>query len=204
MAVEIKHIDGRVLYTAEHAPDVRAAVVEATQARAYLAGAYLAGAYLAGADLAGAYLAGAYLARANLAGAYLAGAKGFDPRRYNDLLILLDQPGKVRAYKLVDGHYRSPIQQNGKLFYRPGETVEAADVDTDPAKQCAAGLNVATLPWCLRWWRDGYRVLLVEFAARDIAAIPVGDGKFRVRKLRVVRELDLADLGLVEAEAQAT
>ena len=60
---------GKVLYTAENASDVRAALQEAIAARAYLAGAYLAGADLAGADLADANLAGANLARANLADA---------------------------------------------------------------------------------------------------------------------------------------
>ena len=71
----IKHrYTGAVLFEAD-IPDgtpsglvVRAALEQATKARAYLDGAYLAGAYLAGADLAGANLAGANLAGANLAG----------------------------------------------------------------------------------------------------------------------------------------
>ena len=77
----IKHrYTGAVLFEAD-IPDgtpsglvVRAALEQATKARAYLDGAYLAGAYLAGADLAGANLASANLAGANLNGAYLAGA----------------------------------------------------------------------------------------------------------------------------------
>jgi uncharacterized protein YjbI with pentapeptide repeats len=74
-----------VLYTAEVPADMesglhmRAALEQATAARANLAGANLADAYLAGANLAranlaGANLADAYLADANLAGANLAGA----------------------------------------------------------------------------------------------------------------------------------
>jgi uncharacterized protein YjbI with pentapeptide repeats len=69
-----------VLYTAEVPADMesglhmRAALEQATQARANLVGANLAGANLVGADLAGAYLAGANLAGANLAGANLVGA----------------------------------------------------------------------------------------------------------------------------------
>jgi hypothetical protein len=47
-------------------------------------------------------------------------------------------------------------------------------------------------------WHQGRRILLVEFTAADIAAIPLGDGKFRVRKVTVIRELDLVELGLVE------
>jgi hypothetical protein len=79
--VEIKHCwTGNTLYTAD-VPDntpsgmqMRAALEQATQARANLARANLAGANLARANLARANLAGAYLAGADLAGAYLAGA----------------------------------------------------------------------------------------------------------------------------------
>jgi hypothetical protein len=82
----IKHrYTGAVLFEAD-IPDgtpsglvVRAALEQATKARANLNGAYLAranlaGAYLDGAYLDGANLDGAYLARAYLDGAYLAGA----------------------------------------------------------------------------------------------------------------------------------
>jgi hypothetical protein len=83
--IEIKsRWDGKVLYTAENAQDVRAALVEAAGKRAYLQGAYLQGADLQGADLQGAdlqgadlqgaYLQGAYLQGADLQGAYLQGA----------------------------------------------------------------------------------------------------------------------------------
>ena len=240
--IEIKNRDGRVLYTAENATDVRAAVVEAARAGAdlaganlgradlagadlagadlagadlagadlagaYLAGAYLAGANLAGADLAGAYLgraylggaylAGAYLAGADLAGAYLAGAKGVNPYQTTPLYILADQVGKIRAYKLVTADGEGPF--NGGITYRKGETVEVPDADTDPAVQCGAGVNVATLDWCINEWCDGYRILVVEFTAKDIAAIPHGsDGKFRVHRCRVVGEKNLADIGLAK------
>jgi hypothetical protein len=82
--IEIKHLDGRVLYTAEGANDVRTALTEAVAKKtnlrganlrdAYLGGAYLGGAYLGGAYLGGAYLGGAYLGGANLGGANLEGA----------------------------------------------------------------------------------------------------------------------------------
>ena len=72
--------------------------------------------------------------------------------------------------------------------------------DADEVRsQLGAGINLATLPWCVRGWQEGYRVLIAEFTARDIAAIPVSDGKFRVRKCRIVGEVDLVDLGLIEA-----
>ena len=140
------------------------------------------------ADLRDADLGHADLRHANLRHADLRDAEGFSPHRVNDLLILLEQPGKIQAYKLVDGDYRSPIQTSGKLIYEIGATVEAK-ADPNPNRQCAAGLNIATLPWCLANWQPGHRVLTVEFTKKDVAAIPVGDGKFRVSKLRVVKEI---------------
>lgn len=233
--IEIKRwTDGKVLYTAETASDVREAVIEARRGEvnlreanlrranlwgadlrgadlgeadlreanlgeanlreanlgeADLGGANLWGADLGGADLREANLGGADLGGANLGGANLGGARGFAPERVNDLLILLDQVGPIRAYKLVDSGYRSPIQSSGKLTYRVGDTVEA-EADPDPSVQCGRGVNVATLPWCLSNWRSGYRILVCEFKRSDIAAIPVGDGKFRVGKCKVVREID--------------
>lgn len=49
--------------------------------------------------------------------------------------------------------------------------------------------------------REGYRVLLVEFSARDIAVIPTAtDGKFRVHKCKVIREVDLEPIFAAERE----
>ena len=177
--IEIKSWrDGRVLFTAKNATDVRQAVEEARKA----------GANLWAANLGGANLGAANLRDADLGGANLWAAKGLAPERVNDLLLLLDQVGPIRAYKLVDSAYQSPIQSSGKITYRMGETVEAK-ADTDPDTQCGKGINLATLPWCLKNWHPGYRVLVMEFKKTDIAAIPIGDGKFRVSKCRVVREI---------------
>jgi len=181
-------------------------LADANLARANLAGANLARANLAGANLAGAYLADANLARANLAGAYLADAKGIAPERCTPLLMLLDQPGKIRAYKLVDADLRSPIQLYGKLTYKIGDTIAVDDANTNPTAHCAAGVNVATLDWCLKNWSEGNRVLVVEFEAKDIACIPTAsDGKFRLHRCTVIAEkpLDLEALGLVKKEQVA-
>ena len=71
-----------------------------------------------------------------------------------------------------------------------------ADADTNEREQCAAGINVASLDWCLREWKEGYRVLLVDFEAKDIACIPIGsDGKFRLYRCEVVGEVDLVAIG---------
>ncbi len=155
---------------------------------AYLANANLASAYLANADLANADLADANLARAYLADADLADAKNYIPERTHALAALPYLPGKLQAFKLVnedgEGH------ANGGIKYPVGEVVEEPDADRDPSKHCAAGLNVADLPWVLREWCEGCRVLVVEFEAADIACVPLGtDGKFRLTRLRVVSDI---------------
>jgi uncharacterized protein YjbI with pentapeptide repeats len=148
---------------------------------ANLYGANLSGADLYGASLSGADLYGASLSGANLSGANLYGAKGIQPLVTTPLYMLRDQPGQIRLYKLVTADGESPIQTTGRLTYRVGESVDC---------------EVATLDWCLREWREGWRILVVEFTAADIAAIPVAsDGKIRLHRCKVVGEKNLAEIG---------
>ncbi len=74
MRIEIKARAGALLYVAEDAIDLRAAVVAAVRVGADLRGANLCGANLGGANLCGANLGGANLCGANLGGANLCGA----------------------------------------------------------------------------------------------------------------------------------
>jgi len=139
------------------------------------------------ADLGGANLGGANLGGADLRGANLRCAKGVQAERCTPLLFLLDQPGPIRAYKLVNAEMQGPF--NGGITYTIGQRYEIADANTDPNEQCGAGINLATLDWCLKEWKPGYRVLIAEFTAADIAAIPMAtDGKFRVRRCQIVGE----------------
>ena len=213
MSIEIKHrFNGRVLFTAKGAADVRAAVEQARREGADLRGADLWGADLRGADLRGADLwgadlrgadlRGANLWGADLRGANLWGAKGHSPERTNELLLLREQVGKIRAYKLVTADLKSPIQTDNPVTYEIGSTVEA-EADTNEGEHCGAGINLATLPWCLNEHRTGYRILVCEFTAKDIAAIPNADGKFRVHKAKVVKELDLTEMFEREAKERA-
>jgi hypothetical protein len=187
----------------------RANLSRADLSRANLSGADLSGADLSRADLSGAGLSGAtlsraYLSRANLSGADLSDAGGIDPNQSTPLRILLDQPGLIRAYKLVTGDGWSPIQTTGRIQYVIGKTYAVEDANCDENEQCAAGVNLATLDWCMREWNEGYRILIAEFTAADIAAIPTAtDGKFRVRRCKIVGEKDCAVLGLVVTEAIA-
>ena len=191
---KILDIYGKELWS-DDKPTVRESVLAAVASGANLRGADLSGANLSGANLSGANLSGA-----NLRGANLSGATGVNPHRCTPLLMLLDQPGPIRAYKLVNEYGEGHV--NGGLKYVIGESVEVPDANTDPAEHCAAGVNVATLDWCMREWRTGYRILIVEFMASDIAAIPTAtDGKFRLHRCAVVGEKDLTEIGLVEKVA---
>ena len=165
--------------------------------RASLNRASLNGALLNRASLNRALLDGALLNRASLNRASLDGAKGINPHRCTPLLMLLDQPGKIRAYKLVTKDGVGPF--NGGITYKSGKDYEVKDANTDISEQCAAGINLATLDWCIKEWKDGYRILIAEFTVKDIAAIPTAnDGKFRVHRCRIVGEKDLVEIGLVE------
>ncbi|MDP3937587.1 MAG: pentapeptide repeat-containing protein [Deltaproteobacteria bacterium] len=162
---------------------------------ANLRGADLGGADLRDADLRGADLRDANLGGADLRDADLRDAKNLNAYRVTPLLMLMDQPGPIWAYKLVTGDGVGPF--NGGITYAIGEEYSVSNANTDATLQCAAGINLATLDWCMREWRDGYRILIAEFVAADIAAIPTAtDGKFRVRRCRIVGEKDLATIGL--------
>ena len=168
---------------------------------AYLRDADLRDAYLRDADLRDADLRDADLRGADLRDAYLRdadlrGAKNINKLRCTPLMILLDQPGKIRAYKLVKGNGEGPY--NGGIIYEIGKSYSVEDADcTD--EQCAAGINLATLDWCMRYWQSGYRILVAEFTAKDIASIPVStDGKFRCHRCKIVAEKDLKEIGLIE------
>jgi hypothetical protein len=158
--------------------------------------AYNSRADLSGADLSGAYLSRADLSGADLSGAYLSGANGINKYLCTPLVILLDRPGKIRAYKLVNSEMEGPY--NGGVVYQKGEIASVEDANTDDVQQCGAGINIATLDWCMKEWREGYHILIVEFMAKDIACIPIAtDGKFRVHRCKVVGEKDLKEIGLI-------
>ena len=173
-----------------------------------LRGADLSGANLRGAGLRDANLSNADLSGADLSGADLRDAIGLNKYLCTPLLMLLDQPGKIRAYKLTtnDECGTFPHLHNGNsIYYHNGETVSVNNADTNEHERCGAGINIATLDWCMKEWKPGYRIKLVEFMAKDIACIPTAtDGKFRLHRCKVLRDIDLREIGLVTDDADAT
>jgi hypothetical protein len=135
------------------------------------------------------------LRSADLCSADLRSVKGISKQITTPLYGILDQIGKIRAYKLVNKNNEGIY--NGGIQYLKGKTVKEPNADIDEQNQCGAGINLATLDWCIRGWKEGFKILICEFTKKDIACIPIGsDGKFRVYKCRVVGEKKLEDLGL--------
>jgi hypothetical protein len=170
-------------------------------------GANLWGANLQDADLSNASFCSASLrfadfTRAKLWGADfrgtdLRGAKGLPPEMVQPLLFLRDQPGKIRMYKLVTADGQGPYHRG--ILYEIGKTVSVKSANTNDWQECAEGISVGTLDWCFKHWKEGYRILIVEFEAKDIAAIPTAaDGKIRLFRCTVVaeKELNYVALGL--------
>jgi uncharacterized protein YjbI with pentapeptide repeats len=220
MKFEIKHrFNGSILFVIE-TNSLKLAVDAAVRSRADLSGANLSRADLSGANLSGADLSGANLSGANLSGAdlsladlsganlsgadlsraylslaNLSGADGINKYLTTHLYGMLDQHDPLVAYKLVTADGIGPF--NGGITYCVGSTYEEPSADTDEQTACGAGINLASLDWCIRHYQPGYRILIAEFHKADIAAIPIGsDGKFRVRRCRIVGEKDPKELGL--------
>ena len=212
MKFTINNVCGNVMYEVEAYSFLKAveqkyaylrdADLRGTNLRdAYLGGADLRDADLRGADLCGADLYGANLYGADLYGADLCGAKNISKFLTTTLYFLLDQPGKIRAYKLINANGEGPY--NGGINYLKGK-VFTAQANMDEKEQCAAGINLATLDWCMKEWREGYRILIMEFSPKrkngaPNICVPIGsDGKFRVWECTMVGEKDLKELGLVK------
>jgi len=166
---------------------------------AYLYKADLRNANLRNADLRNADLYNADLRDADLRNADLRNVKGINPIHNTDLRLLYDQVGKIRLYKLVTDKYQGPIYPTKDMVYSVGKILEVEKADSDETQQCSFGISLATLPWCIREWYASRRIMVCEFNRKDLVAVPdCTDGKIRVRRCKVIRELDLQELGLIK------
>ena len=187
--------NGDPIYTAKDVENVFQAVTEAIGR----------GKSLSGADLSGATLYGANLSRADLSRANLYGAENISKYITSPLYMLLDQVGEIRAYKLVTEECTGPW--HGSINYEIGQTYTEPGFCSDEHKQCAAGINLATLDWCLKEWRPGYRIFIAsfkrEFGNEDNICVPIGsDGKFRVRSCKIISEVDLQKIGFLNEKGE--
>lgn len=134
------------------------------------------------------------LFRASVSHVRVSRGSGLHPARVDPLVMLRDQPGEIVAYKLVTRELEGPFY--GGLRFEPGTVVSDPYANSNDSESCAQGINVATLPWCCSEWEHDYRIIRVSFRAEDIAAIPAGNGKFRLHRCRVLDFVDLDVLGL--------
>ena len=215
MKFEIKNRwNGMIIFSLE-TKSLKLCVEAAIKAKADLRSANLSLANLRSADLSLANLRSANLSLANLrsadlslanlrsadlSSADLSSAEGLNKNLTTSLRILLDQPGAVRAYKLVKENGQGPY--NGGINYLDPKVDEFSVpmLDTDENKLCppnTPGVYLATLDWCMKEWKPGYRILIMEFIAADLCVPTATDGKFRVRACRRVGEKDLNEIGLL-------
>jgi len=197
MLIQIKKwTNGSVIHEIE-ADNLRTALEMLTSEYAKLRYADLSYADLSSANLRYADLSSADLRSAKLRSANLIYAVGLNKYLCTPLLMLLDQPGPIRAYKLVNSKGVGPF--NGGINYLDKDTFSAENANTDETEQCGAGINLATLDWCMKEWKEGYHILIMEFTSDEIAVIPTAtDGKFRVKSCRRVGEIDLVKIGLIK------
>lgn len=190
MKIEIKNkFYGDVIF--EHDCEdnsMKKTVEEAIKKRVNLRSANLSSADLSSADLSYADLSYANLRYANLSYANLD-----EPLHIADLYSIKMQHKDtvLRFWKYVKDN-KSPIQTDTPIFYEVGKTYREEDFDTDEKEECGSGLNVATIQWCIQNSLNDKDVdfIEVEFKVKDIVAVPYfTDGKFRVKKLKVIRKL---------------
>ncbi len=171
----------------------KADLSEADLRKADLSKANLRWANLRKADLRWANLSEADLSEADLSEANLSEAILSLP----DLYCLKQMPGITRIFlfKYLTKDKESPLSDN-KIKYEVGKTYEVTDYESDERIACGKGLSVATLQWCYQ--NNNYTNAIFiecEFKVSDIIAIPYcTNGKIRVKKLKVTRELTLEEV----------
>ncbi len=142
--------------------------------------------------ISGVNLRGADLRSADLRSTDLSDAIFNEPIYLSDLYSIKQLPkDTVLTYWKYIINGKSPIQGN-KIEYKVGKTYAVTDCNNDEYESCGAGLNVATIFWCLKETISNNDVELIEcqFKVSDIVAIPYWtDGKFRVKKLKVIRKI---------------
>jgi hypothetical protein len=162
--------------------------------------ANLRSADLSSANLSYADLSYADLSSADLSSANLSYAKNINKYLTTPLMSLYDQVGKIRLYKLVTKDYSSPTSPGlgySSLTYNIKDILEVLNADSNDFEQCSRGISVATLDWCIKNWQPTYRILIVEFTASDIACVPIAtDGKIRLYRCKVIKEVDLKKIGV--------
>jgi len=170
-----------------------ATLYHTTLIRANFSGADLSYADLRYANVEKSLLYGTILKWADIRGADFKGAKGIEEAKFfphSNLDILKLIKGKMTAYKVIDWDNRGTAYPS--IEYKIGKIVKEEDYDSDERNLDSKGIYVAPLSWCKQYQNRGagYKIIEVEFTAKDIVAIPYAtDGEFRVKRCKVIREV---------------
>ena len=127
----------------------------------------------------------------------------YNPKTAEEYLAFygIDQiDGKAKLYKAVhkrDGRYFS---DNDRGFeYVVGRTATADYLEDDPEEDCGHGIHMSYKEWAVNYgkrWSD-LAIIEVEVDVSKIV-VPTGNpGKVRTDKVTVIREIPLADCGLI-------
>jgi hypothetical protein len=99
-------------------------------------------------------------------------------------------------YKGVTVDFKSPVQSRITLTYTPGTTVRANGFDTDPDRECGAGINFCrTLADALRWAKGGTVVTV-----RPVGVVVDAGSKLRAEAVEVLSVVDLRGADLYGAD----
>ena len=160
-----------------------------------LTGADLSEVDLTRVNLSGANLTGANLSEADLTRVNLSGAENIPFQFHSNLNILKFQKGTLTAFKYLNSNLTSPYKN---FQYEIGKEYICDDYDNDERILCSKGFNVATLEWCLQETNCDVKnkvYVEIEFKAEDIIAIPYNsNGKFRLKKMKIVRQIPKEEL----------
>jgi len=116
----------------------------------------------------------------------------FSIAAYIDEFKVNHKAGKLTLYKYLQlnnlSPYRNALYEVGKTYSMP-----RSDCDENIYNECGAGFNVATWEWCIKELGTrgpDHKLIEVSVSFQDIIAIPITtDGKIRVRKMKMVREV---------------
>ena len=129
---------------------------------------------------------------ANLPGADLSRA---DLSRAKNIPLVFNTflPGvEYTAFKAVTKELQSLMVHGDvgtSLDYSIGNIVTVKNANTDRRELCASGINVAYMEYILKNHMKN-TIVLVEFYGQDVAAVPyASDGKFRLHRCTVIRDV---------------
>jgi hypothetical protein len=100
-----------------------------------------------------------------------------------------------KAVRKVDAKYVS--DHSSSFEYVIGET-KTEECCQNTTVECSYGIHISHLDWALNYGRDWTNIAIIECSVKisDIVVPINSDGKVRASKVKVVREVPLAECGL--------